>query len=65
MALIGQTLSHTTYHHTLTHQSLATFLQANIPSDKVIATVIGVFSAVIDNVPLVRFCVSVRTTSMY
>lgn len=35
-------------------QSLATFLQQTIPSEKIIATVIGIFSAIIDNVPLVR-----------
>lgn len=41
-------------------KSLATFLQTTIPSDKIIATVIGIFSAIIDNVPLVA-----ATMSMY
>lgn len=41
-------------------QSLASFLQTSIPSEKVIATVIGIFSAIIDNVPLVA-----ATMSMY
>jgi len=34
-------------------QSLAIFLQTHVPSEQVIATVIGMASAVIDNVPLV------------
>ena len=34
-------------------RSLATFLQMNVPSQQIIAAVIGVASAVIDNVPLV------------
>ena len=34
-------------------QSLATFLQAHVPSEQIIATIIGMASAVIDNVPLV------------
>jgi Na+/H+ antiporter NhaD/arsenite permease-like protein len=41
-------------------QSLASYLQTTIPSDKIIATVIGIFSAIIDNVPLVA-----ATMSMY
>ncbi len=41
-------------------QTLATYLQTNIPSDKIIAPVIGIFSAIIDNVPLVA-----ATMSMY
>ncbi|EWM26670.1 Na+/H+ antiporter [Nannochloropsis gaditana] len=41
-------------------QSLASFLQSHIPSDKIIATLIGIFSAIIDNVPLVA-----ATMSMY
>jgi Na+/H+ antiporter NhaD/arsenite permease-like protein len=41
-------------------QSLATFLQQHIPSEQIIATVIGIFSAIIDNVPLVA-----ATMSMY
>ena len=41
-------------------KSLAVFLQAHIPSDQIIATVIGIFSAIIDNVPLVA-----ATMNMY
>lgn len=34
-------------------QALATFLQTHVPSQEIIATLIGMASAVIDNVPLV------------